>query len=948
MKQVRKGDILGIDTTLYFSNDDKQVKSFYGGFISLIIISLMLCGGGYFFYQFINRNNFTLVSNLDTDNNISYKNFSEIPFMIRLSGSNSTAYPSNYYTPYLMLYTYNESISNKQVIENIELEKCDINKSIIKEKHHIFSSINNIESYYCPKWNGRTVNLIGLYGSTSFNYLLLKFYVCGSYYLDINCPNDQTIREMFSSTYVDFITITNKVNHYSDVPNIEQIYKARIPSSYSIFKRIWMYYQEIKYENDNGYIFEVLQKTVFNMVYDYESDMDLRPANNGIIWFTMINYSYSETYTRSYMKAQTLLANIGGIIKGLSIVGFILNFPVANNLYNLKMINTVYDKENSFQKVLLKSKNENKWLLKNYSRSNKSNLDNNVKQSQNIEQNNLDNRLNKQQINKPSVVKKVLESNCSRNNPDFKEYNHSYANIYNLTKNPRSAQNIQKTFSKSSKILEKINDIERKKSERKHTTKSNSNCIIKQQKNQNNLQLSNTFNKNILNNNYSNYNQDTNQNYINLKDKDLNALDYLKSVGNIDNYDNVEPKNKRIKNNASDYFNNLQASNKQHLKNKNKEENSKQLNTYNPFKTNSTDSISNKNNKVNTISSNDLSISYNNNVLHHNDSHQNIISRSSKEKFKLFDKNKKSSDKIHIPDISNEGNENQSNYFKENSSNKGKNISFTNPVFSFGPQKNYKVNNLINEESSNESNTNSIKNEFHNNLNIQTTNKEISLKNNIKISNTVNSVNNINSEENVNKINLTPQHNINNNCNINNDNIPHNTPLFTNQVTRTNSIQQMYQFERKKLSVSFIQMLDPFQFCLKRNIKEEYTKRLLKAQQCLNISNLISLIQEVALIKRALFDQDQLCLIENLNKLNPNMQEMTLAYNNIYKKGVDYEEYIRKNSYDNHKVQRNNYINSNALFSNQNINSNKKITDIDHTILIDNYHLKKLINNIEI
>eukprot|EP00340_Litonotus_pictus_P004089 CAMPEP_0170535206 /NCGR_PEP_ID=MMETSP0209-20121228/98300_1 /TAXON_ID=665100 ORGANISM="Litonotus pictus, Strain P1" /NCGR_SAMPLE_ID=MMETSP0209 /ASSEMBLY_ACC=CAM_ASM_000301 /LENGTH=227 /DNA_ID=CAMNT_0010835817 /DNA_START=853 /DNA_END=1533 /DNA_ORIENTATION=+ len=46
------------------------------------------------------------------------------------------------------------------------------------------------------------------------------------------------------------------------------------------------------------------------------------------------------------MKAQTLIANIGGIMEGLSVLGIIVSYPISYSLYTINLVNTIYNKEN--------------------------------------------------------------------------------------------------------------------------------------------------------------------------------------------------------------------------------------------------------------------------------------------------------------------------------------------------------------------------------------------------------------------------------------------------------------------------------------------------------------------------------------------------------------------------------------------------------------------------
>lgn len=423
VKAISKIDILGTDASLFFSNNSKQAKSFYGGLLSTGIIILSILGGFLFWIQFLNKNNFTVFSNSKIEESINYSDFSLNPFMIRLSRNKFVSLPDSYYDIKMQMITYNEKINSVEQSFDIDMIKCtenalngnkdgdNINNRLVEvtnqDSNSLFSSVSNINSYYCPVWT-KNSSLYGITGSKNYSYFNILINICHN---RDTCEDYQAIIDKTQEFYLDFITVSYEINSFSNLPYNKFLYKTNIPSSSTIFKRIWLKYQQIKYQSDGGFILESIEETKFFKVEDYKTEIDLRKTNNkDLIWFTMQNYEYTTTYTRSYMKAQTLLADIGGIIRGLTLIGIFLNYSATNNLFNLSLINTIFDNENSFTKINAKTDKEEKNKLNMINPFNNSNINNNGSSNRNT--NNLN--INQNNLNKINNISNSID--LSKNN----------------------------------------------------------------------------------------------------------------------------------------------------------------------------------------------------------------------------------------------------------------------------------------------------------------------------------------------------------------------------------------------------------------------------------------------------------------------------------------------------------------------------------------------------
>lgn len=344
ISMIIEADVLGVDASLYARKGSKQNKNLFGGIISILMTTLIFGGSIFFVSQFFDRSQLSLISNFEEDPNVSVKNFNKLPLMVRLSGNLNALIPDNFYKVSFLALTFDESQGSAQTSFPVNMQKCNIENNF-GDKKDLFKDIKDIESYYCPVWD-REFDLRGIYGSTNYTYGIMFFSPCVE---SSDCADRKSVYSSLSGSYLDYITLTNSIQHYSSDPHKEALFKGRIAVSSSIYKRVWIYFEKIIYITDFGYIFEEKSEKVFNNVKEYSVDVDLRNVTDtNFLWVTFLNYSSTTSFIRSYMKAQALLANIGGIIKGLSICGMIITFPIAYNLSNQDIINSVYDKNSSY------------------------------------------------------------------------------------------------------------------------------------------------------------------------------------------------------------------------------------------------------------------------------------------------------------------------------------------------------------------------------------------------------------------------------------------------------------------------------------------------------------------------------------------------------------------------------------------------------------------------
>lgn len=479
-------DFYSSDAKLRIQNGRLNFKTWFGGLLSFFTLLLIISSISFFLNRFFSRKEEIVVSNDVFTNEVQIENFSNYPFMIRISDSNGIVRtnPSRIWK-FVLSYWWTErnltdpSQNQVQKLEFIDMVKCDI-----KEKNHfnpefveLFQNQTDIDTFMCPDYK-KNYSLFGIYGDTNpFSYLHFYLRPCIKSIDNIECESDATIKNYLSAAYLDFRTINYAMNSHSKKPYNNIVHSERLLFSNTIFRRIWMYYKTIYYNTDFGIVFESIQKDKFFQIDSFKNDIDVRVVSGSgnvpfsFLRMTLSNLNVSSIYNRSYIKAMDFLANIGGIIKGLTTIGFILNYIISEKLFNLHLINHLpeilylsgrEETQESFDKVLFyevkksnlilnKSKKEAKVELENMANKKCFNSNKFIDQDQSTDKINLNKGILKKDIKDEDKSMKIRKINTEFNNfMNIKKNNDSNLND--------SLSEYDNNNIKENEILDKINN----------------------------------------------------------------------------------------------------------------------------------------------------------------------------------------------------------------------------------------------------------------------------------------------------------------------------------------------------------------------------------------------------------------------------------------------------------------------------------------------------------
>ena len=367
MKFIIDCDFLSRKAYLTFNDSgDKRFKTNLGGILSIFSILISIIFIIIFFQRLIRKQDASIIISTERNNKINITYSNNFPFMFRISDAFSMPLTSyNLYNISLLIwYGYIEKETNKliQKYDNITVEKCDLNKHFGEYKKY-FNQVPDIETYFCPKQRLYNQTLYGIYGDHNyFRYYNFYFSKC------INSTNNtcleiNKINNILSDAYLDLKYMSYTINSTKsrNINNLIVISDRYIVSS-TIYKRLWLHFNQIKYSIDNGLFFPFYENEIFHQFDHLRIDVDLRDMNLNIVpqtfmVVTILNSGNILLYKKIYLKIQDYLATIGGIIKTITIICQCLNYFNALNSYYCKLINDFLIENNI--------KNNKKYIIEN-------------------------------------------------------------------------------------------------------------------------------------------------------------------------------------------------------------------------------------------------------------------------------------------------------------------------------------------------------------------------------------------------------------------------------------------------------------------------------------------------------------------------------------------------------------------------------------------------------
>ena len=327
-----------------------RYRTILGCIASLIAYILILVTTIYFTINLFYRTSKIITYNLYPTEDALF-NISQSPYQVLIT--DRKGYPLKNQSRYFTFLTYHWNIvkyyNNTQYTEQIYIpsEACNLNNSF-GEKQKLFEMVPYIEQHYC-RVPGADIQINGAFGQVRNFSILTHFLLKCKNNTSINktyCYSDEVIASYLYDINFNFKFLEYRLNH-SNVENPGSLYLRSdvLPMSSSVVRKSFYSIRPITYTSDIGYIWE---EKVTNNYFSYSDYKESTNINNndpdGLFAYVQLQMdSKFDDYQRTYMKAQTLLANIGGIVKGIMVIfNFLLGF-ITEEMYNLELISSLFN-----------------------------------------------------------------------------------------------------------------------------------------------------------------------------------------------------------------------------------------------------------------------------------------------------------------------------------------------------------------------------------------------------------------------------------------------------------------------------------------------------------------------------------------------------------------------------------------------------------------------------
>jgi len=349
MKHLRFFDTLNVSPKLYIKSRENYTTNLG---IIIGIISFVGCFGFsiFFIYQFFQKEDGNVIFNeiIDFDHKF---NMTRIPFIFKLTNSKGISYSNKIVNFKFQHWILPQNTNGVPIINNIMYEKCSLNKHLLKSKYKNFFTNIDFESYYCLNINEYDLTIQGTFGDLNKGYSYINLYINECLVKSITnnnsnlnnglnqCSDKSEILKKIGDltlylriAYIDFrIDHTDYINPYK--PYLKS---DAIMFTYKSKSRVFYYFKNVFYNTDIGYFEKNIKMESSNIFDEYQITYPQVtfqvPEAFGLLSILISNKG--NEFKKSYPKIQTLIANIGGVIKGITLIfEFILQYISTKSMF---------------------------------------------------------------------------------------------------------------------------------------------------------------------------------------------------------------------------------------------------------------------------------------------------------------------------------------------------------------------------------------------------------------------------------------------------------------------------------------------------------------------------------------------------------------------------------------------------------------------------------------
>jgi hypothetical protein len=319
-------DIFGYEPNLEIKKS-KSFKTPFGGILSILILITILYVIWFFGNEIIFKRKPSLITTIYNDANPLRINLTDDNFIVALGLQNPD------YSGYINESIYYLDVQHITMLrkdgittfETIDIKTIPCNQKNITLLPDYFSQVE-LNNLYCIRETNTYMK--GDFGQSVWSYLQFSFKRCKNSTENNNhCKSEDEISRRLDGGYFGlFVSDTNIDTTNINSPAIK--YGKNLFTTFSVraYRDFWMYVKNIEVNSDLGWLMEDIHQEFYFSIDSYRETWDYRDTSGGFFNFVLRPSNNRQVFNRSYLKAQILAANIGGIIKFLLICGEILSY----------------------------------------------------------------------------------------------------------------------------------------------------------------------------------------------------------------------------------------------------------------------------------------------------------------------------------------------------------------------------------------------------------------------------------------------------------------------------------------------------------------------------------------------------------------------------------------------------------------------------------------------
>jgi hypothetical protein len=349
MNLITSIDFLGNEPKTFIFKKNLH-QTFLGGCLSIITALVITSLSLYFISMAFSRHQVDLLSSQTTRFEKSL-NLTNIPILFSPANKDGVLFNTSVVYPVFQYWTFPPKAEGAVKVTNIPFKQCGMSDVIGYED--LFANFPDLQSFYCLNKVGLNLTLSGDNGDINNGYAKINVYVAKCKNDSIYNPNPNRQGCMpqdkldvivtsapiilyltFPDYEIDFQNLTNPYIPYIRTENF--IFATQAMNSY-------LYYLKQTFiTSDYGFVLEDKVK-----IGSYQSDTMQSVTSLGSAYFVQEAFgvfqlalsSKADMHNRSYIKLQSLVANIGGVVNFIYLLAKILVSYVAEKSLLIEYVN---------------------------------------------------------------------------------------------------------------------------------------------------------------------------------------------------------------------------------------------------------------------------------------------------------------------------------------------------------------------------------------------------------------------------------------------------------------------------------------------------------------------------------------------------------------------------------------------------------------------------------